>query len=311
MSELTKSEQARVNGQRSRGPVTAEGKARSANNAKKHGRYAISGPEPSHPILLKCESGAAYQDLLHRLVQDLLPTNSIEMGLVREVCAIEWLITRNFSVQTRILDVQVAAECDAIRRSRGSLRGIGPIDGITLATEKLLNTSKLLSHCGRELTRLQRARRDAMNMLFSLRKQQQSLVRSRELPDVEGLDRRTAEGEIQRNEPTDWPLETHEPEPESPQPAPPITEFETEQETQFFESTTTANSAPQPCREQEPPMAETLLSASPALQPCDAAPNLNGAPAKPEGSRPEASKLNGRTQFRQPTALTPSLTLRY
>lgn len=95
MSELTKSEQARVNGQRSRGPVTAEGKARSANNAKKHGRYAISGPEPSHPILLKCESGAAYQDLLHRLVQDLLPTNSIEMGLVREVCAIE---RRNSSI---------------------------------------------------------------------------------------------------------------------------------------------------------------------------------------------------------------------
>lgn len=187
MSGNTKSEQARINGRRSSGPVTADGKARSANNARKHGRYAKPAPEPNHPILLKCESGAAYQDLLHRLLQDLLPTNSFELALVREVCAIEWLITRNFSVQTRLLDVQVAAECDAIRRGQGSLRGIEPIDAITPATEKLLTSSTTLAQSRREFVRLQRARREAMNMLFSLRKHQQSVLRSRALPDVEEL----------------------------------------------------------------------------------------------------------------------------
>ncbi len=187
MSDNTKSEQARINGRRSLGPVSPEGKARSARNATKHGLYAKAGPDPIHPILLKCENGAAYLDLLHRLLQDLLPTNSFEMALVREVCAIEWLITRNFSVQTRLLDVQVAAECDAIRRGQGSLCGIEPIDAIALATEKLLTSSTTLAQCRREFTRLQRARREAMNMLFSLRKHQQSVLRSRELPDVEEL----------------------------------------------------------------------------------------------------------------------------
>ncbi|MGC4048224.1 MAG: hypothetical protein QM757_00700 [Paludibaculum sp.] len=216
MSEITKSEQARINGRRSRGPVTAGGKARSASNARKHGRYARPLPEPVHPILLKCENGAAYQDVLHRLFQDILPTNSFEIALVREVCAIEWLITRNFAVQTRLLDVQVAAECDAIRRGQGSLRGIEPIDGITLATEKLLTSSNVLAQSRREFTRLQRARREAMNMIFSLRNHQQSLVRSQELPDAEDFDRRTAEGDIHRNEPTDWPLENQEGNPRNP-----------------------------------------------------------------------------------------------
>ncbi|MGC4049119.1 MAG: hypothetical protein QM757_06340 [Paludibaculum sp.] len=219
MSEITKSEQARINGRRSRGPVTAGGKARSANNARKHGRYARPLPEPVHPILLKCENGAAYQDVLHRLFQDILPTNSFEIALVREVCAIEWLITRNFAVQTRLLDVQVAAECDAIRRGQGSLRGIEPIDGIALATEKLLTSSNVLAQSRREFTRLQRARREAMNMIFSLRNHQQSLVRSRELPDAEDFDRRTAEGDIHRNEPTDWPLESPDFKPEIPEAA--------------------------------------------------------------------------------------------
>jgi hypothetical protein len=290
MSEITKSEQARINGKRSRGPVTADGKARSANNATKHGRYAKSAPEPNHPILLKCENGAAYQDLLHRLLQDLLPTNSFELALVREVCAIEWLITRNFSVQTRLLDVQVAAECDAIRRGQGSLRGIEPIDAISLATEKLLTSSTTLAQSRREFTRLQRARRDAMNMLFSLRKHQQSVIRSQELPDTKELDRQTAEGAIHRNEPTDWPLEDQECQPEIPPAATsagPVPDAPATVALSAQPTTTEPEPEQEPELEQEEeeergqaPSAQPSPEANPASQESSAAPLLEPVPER-------------------------------
>ncbi|WP_321478123.1 hypothetical protein [uncultured Paludibaculum sp.] len=166
----TRSERAPGNGKRSRGPVAAEGKARSANNSTGYGCYAASGQQPPYPLPFKKEDGAAYQELLSRLCRDFLPANSLEYALVRELCAVEWRITRNFSLETQILNGQIAAECDAIRRSQGSLRGIDPIDATAFAIQTLVDNSPILPLCGRELARLQRARRETLNTLLSLRK---------------------------------------------------------------------------------------------------------------------------------------------
>ncbi|MGC4055617.1 MAG: hypothetical protein QM757_42885 [Paludibaculum sp.] len=202
MSENTKSEPARINARRSRGPVTAEGKARSVKNSTRHGQYAKPAWAVVHNILLRCEYGAAYQDLLQCLFQDSLPTNSFERGLIRELCAIEWLLSRNLAIETRIPDVQIAAECDAIRQAQGNLRGIVPVDPMTLATEKLLGSSTFLPHCEREFLRPQRARRELLNTFFSVREHQKPTIRSTELTIFQELGRQTATGAIHRNEPT-------------------------------------------------------------------------------------------------------------
>ncbi|QOY85612.1 hypothetical protein [Paludibaculum fermentans] len=244
MQELSKSERARANGKRSRGPVTAEGKARSAHNSTKHGQYA-KPVSAAHAALLRNEDSSAFNDLLARLNQDLLPTNSYECTLVRELCAIEWMLVRNMAVKTRAIDLQIAAECEAIRRTQGSLRGVAPIDVTVMAETKLLETSKLLAYSDREFTRLQRSRRETLNALFSLRKRQQTVVISQEPAILQELDRRLDSDDDPRNEPTDVDLWDPEPAPE------------------------TAEAAPEPPIESAPPSAQTPQPPDPAPQPAE------------------------------------------
>lgn len=94
---MTRSEQPRINGSRSRGPVTPEGKARSSRNATKHGAYA------GHSVLLKNEDRAAFNNILARRTQDFLPSNSTESVLLHEICLSEWETARNGTVEVRTL----------------------------------------------------------------------------------------------------------------------------------------------------------------------------------------------------------------
>lgn len=57
----------RINGARSRGPRTPEGKARSSQNALKHGLRA------QKLVLLKDEDAAEFQDLEGALMAELVP----------------------------------------------------------------------------------------------------------------------------------------------------------------------------------------------------------------------------------------------
>ncbi|MGJ5817356.1 hypothetical protein [Paludibaculum fermentans] len=123
-----------------------------------------------HPLLTKKEDEAEYQELLSSLCQDFHPANSLEYALVRELCFIEWRIKRNLCLETQILNEQIDAECDAIRSRRGSVRGIKPLDVTILATQTLLDNAPILPLLGRDLAWLQRARRETLNTLFSLRK---------------------------------------------------------------------------------------------------------------------------------------------
>ena len=69
----TRAEIARANGAKSRGPITPEGKARSSQNARRHGLFA-------RHVLLPNESSAEYQDLLRTHLERFRPQTPIEMG---------------------------------------------------------------------------------------------------------------------------------------------------------------------------------------------------------------------------------------
>ncbi|MFN7933528.1 MAG: hypothetical protein U0R19_09385 [Bryobacteraceae bacterium] len=84
---LTRSEQSRVNGSRSRGSVTPEGKARSAINRTTHGMFATR-------VVLETESREIFQELAgiyHDLFQ---PQDQFEADLVDTMIHARWKIRR-------------------------------------------------------------------------------------------------------------------------------------------------------------------------------------------------------------------------
>lgn len=87
---ISRSEQSRINGAKSRGPKTAEGKARSSLNAVKHGRYATNA------VVLSNEDPNAFENLVARYVQRIQPADSIEYNLVRELASFDWRLARGW-----------------------------------------------------------------------------------------------------------------------------------------------------------------------------------------------------------------------
>jgi hypothetical protein len=69
----------RINGARSRGPKTEEGKTRSAQNALKHGLRA------ERFVLLPDEDAAEFEAKEAALVEDLAPEGALEGILVRRI----------------------------------------------------------------------------------------------------------------------------------------------------------------------------------------------------------------------------------
>jgi hypothetical protein len=81
-------EASRRNGARSRGPKTAEGKARSAQNALRHGMRAL------RYVVLPDEDGVEFQALEAALVEELAPVGALQVVLARRVAMAAWRLAR-------------------------------------------------------------------------------------------------------------------------------------------------------------------------------------------------------------------------
>src|SRR5690349_14244617 len=97
---------ARINGAKSRGPKTPEGKARSSRNAVKHGFFSTAAP-------LSEEDLAACRQFLDGHVAFLRPADPMELSLVRQMAAVRWDLRSALALETQAL----AAEID--RQPRG------------------------------------------------------------------------------------------------------------------------------------------------------------------------------------------------
>src|SRR3954451_10465378 len=103
MSSLRRIEASRANGARSQGPVTPEGKKRSARNAMRHGLLADI-------VVLEGEGRENFQILLDQHVERLQPADGVEYALVEEMASSYWRLHRNWAIETRLLDNQVRQE---------------------------------------------------------------------------------------------------------------------------------------------------------------------------------------------------------
>ncbi len=86
-------EASRLNGAKSRGPVTPEGKRISSRNHLHHGMFARA-------ILLEAESRSRFNALINLLREDLQPESPIEDLLVQKMAAAHWRQTRVWGMET-------------------------------------------------------------------------------------------------------------------------------------------------------------------------------------------------------------------
>jgi hypothetical protein len=103
MSSLRRILSSRANGSRSGGPVTPEGKRRSAANSLRHGLLARC-------VVLENESREGFDALLSQFLDRFAPADGVEMGIVEEMLAALWRQRRAWAIETRLIDAATAEQ---------------------------------------------------------------------------------------------------------------------------------------------------------------------------------------------------------
>jgi hypothetical protein len=159
-------EAARRNGAKSRGPVTPEGKARSAQNRRTHG---LSGSV----VVLQNEATDAFQALLDSYLELHQPANAAEANLVMHIASAQWRLQRCVSMETAALDHQMDRQrveidekyaiMDEPTRTMLAFTALAETSssGLTALHRYETRLQRIARHATAELLRLQAARREA------------------------------------------------------------------------------------------------------------------------------------------------------
>jgi hypothetical protein len=99
-----RAEASRKNGAKSRGPKTDEGKARSAQNALKHGMRA------QKHLMLPDEDAAEFAELEAALVEELAPVGALQTVLARRVAVAAWRLARADRIEAELFEERRSAQ---------------------------------------------------------------------------------------------------------------------------------------------------------------------------------------------------------
>src|ERR1700730_1940225 len=105
MVSQLKSDTARANGAKSRGPTTAEGKEKSSRNALQHGLTASNGN-----ILLDCEDPTQFDEFFSKFLGIHEPATPAEKDIVEEMIAARWRIRRMLTLETGLLNAEILTQ---------------------------------------------------------------------------------------------------------------------------------------------------------------------------------------------------------
>jgi hypothetical protein len=159
-----KSETARANGAKSRGPITPEGKEKSSRNALKHGLTAGIGN-----LLLDCEDPDEFEQTFNKLLGIHEPARPAETDLVEEMAASRWRIRRMWTIETGLLNAEILTQ-----QSSPSVSAGDPAVHLASAFHKLADDSHSLALASRYEARLQRTYDRAYKTLRELQQARKS-----------------------------------------------------------------------------------------------------------------------------------------
>ncbi|QOV88897.1 hypothetical protein [Humisphaera borealis] len=145
----SRAEQARINGARSRGPVTPAGKAASSQNALKHGLCARG-------VLIPGEDPAIYQAFVDDFVEELNAVGSLQVTLAERAAELAWKLKRVPVLESSIF----AGRREGRKLDDLALGGLGD-----LIQEMLSDDDTMLVRLQRYELRLERSMRGCLREL--------------------------------------------------------------------------------------------------------------------------------------------------
>ena len=157
-------EAARRNGAKSRGPVTADGKARSSQNALKHGLH-------SRVLVLTSESEETYAGVRDEYFQHYDPQTRPEIDAVNDIIAARWRLNRILALETAAIDIQmdrmearVSQEFARIDEGVRTVLAVSESDRtLTLLSRQERSLRRTIERATREIERLKAERAEAEN----------------------------------------------------------------------------------------------------------------------------------------------------
>jgi hypothetical protein len=159
---LTRAEQARINGAKSRGPKTPRGKAVCSLNGLKHGRY-MKNPTP-----IAVEDSSYYPEFLEPYLRRFKPADGPEYELISEIASIDWRLSRNVAFESRNIDTQPRLET-----AQNDFE-IFELTRATVAAKKLVDTSKFPAFLLQQHESFVRSRKAIYETFFKIRQAQPS-----------------------------------------------------------------------------------------------------------------------------------------
>ena len=144
------------------GPKTAEGKAKSSQNATKHGLTS------NRMFVLDNETPEKWDYFEKVWTDKLQPRDEAEAMIVTDIAHAQWRLRRAFTIETGMIDLEMDMQVDYMNRTF-----IAPIDEGTrmaCAFKALGDESRGLDHIHRYETRARRAYRAGINALEQLRR---------------------------------------------------------------------------------------------------------------------------------------------
>ena len=132
----SRSEQSRINGAKSKGPTSPEGKAISSQNALKHGFAAAINN------VLCVEDKEAFELHVAGYRAAFTPQNYLEETLVDQLASVNWRQTRLAGIETAIVDAQLAVQADEVEASQPN-NEVDPYCHLVYAWQSLARKTKM------------------------------------------------------------------------------------------------------------------------------------------------------------------------
>src|SRR5205085_2072541 len=111
LTKLTRTEQARINGAKSKGPTSSTGKAISSRNSLRHGYAAEVN------ILIDPDDSDAWRVHIAGYRDSYLPTNYAENEFVEKLASISWRHARLVNVETALTALELAVQKDEVNET--------------------------------------------------------------------------------------------------------------------------------------------------------------------------------------------------